>query len=313
MIPPTAQTAARLNPERPNPALAALGYAPDDRVVIFHADDLGMCQATVSACLDLFGAGTLSSASVMTTCAWAPAAAGVAREFPDADLGVHLTLTSEWSEYRWSALSTRDPATGLLDAQGHLHATVEAARLHGVPAAVRAEMDAQIRRALDLGIEVSHVDAHMGAAAHPRFLPDCIELALRYGAVPMFPRLDAAGWRSHGLDARDAAQAAQFTQTLAARGLPLVDHLVMLPLHRGGDQVPLIEDLLGSLPPGLTHFILHPARDTPELRAIASDWAGRVANHAAFMDPRLPGVIERSGVKVTSYRALRPLLGTARP
>ena len=128
MIPPTSP---------PNPALAALGYAPDDRVVIFHADDLGMCQATVSACLDLFGAGTLSSASVMTTCAWAPAAAGVAREFPDADLGVHLTLTSEWSEYRWSALSTRDPATGLLDAQGHLHATVEAARLHGVPAAER--------------------------------------------------------------------------------------------------------------------------------------------------------------------------------
>ncbi|UBV44048.1 polysaccharide deacetylase family protein [Deinococcus taeanensis] len=295
----------------PNPALTALGYGPDDRVVIFHADDLGMCEATVTGCADLFAAGTLPSASVMMPCPWGPAAADLARQFPDADLGVHLTLTSEWPAYRWGPLSTRDPASGLLDAQGYLPATVEAVRAHADPDAVRAELHAQVSRALAWGIDASHVDAHMGAVAHPKFLPACLEVAQVHGALPMFPNLDEHGWRSHGLTAADAAQAAALTRELQRQGLPLVDHLVMLPLHEGGDHVPLIEELLLALPAGLTHFILHPARDTPELRAAAHDWAGRVANWRAFLDPRLPGVIRRSGVHVSSYRPLRALLRAA--
>lgn len=295
-----------------NPALAALGFSPGDRVVIFHADDLGMCEATVSGCADLFRAGTLGSASVMTPCAWAPAAADLARDLPDADLGVHLTLNSEWRAYRWAPVSTRDPASGLIDPQGFMHAGVEAVQDQADPAAARAELDVQVSRALDWGIEVSHVDAHMGAAAHPKFLQACLDAALPRGIVPMLPRLDEAGWRSHGLGEAEAAQMAALTRTLAARGVPLVDHLVMLPLHVGGDHLPLIEEILTGLPAGLTHFILHPARDTPELRAICGDWAGRVANHAAFLSPDFPAVLARSGVKTTTYRALqRTLRGQA--
>ena len=76
-------------------------------------------------------------------------------------------------------------------------------------------------------------------------------------------------------------------------------------LFRSGDHLPLIEEILTALPAGLTHFILHPARDTPELRAICGDWAGRVANHAAFLSPDFPAVLARSGVKTTTYRALQ--------
>ncbi|GGR94065.1 polysaccharide deacetylase family protein [Deinococcus sedimenti] len=293
-----------------NPALAALGFSPGDRVVIFHADDLGMCEATVSGCADLFRAGTLGSASVMMPCAWAPAAATLARDLPGADLGVHLTLNSEWRAYRWAPVSTRDPASGLTDEQGFMHASVEAVRTNADPAAARAELDAQVSRALDWGIEVSHVDAHMGAVAHPKFLEACLDAALPRGIVPMLPRLDEDGWHSHGLSRAEAAPMAAVTRALEARGVPLVDHLVMLPLHVGGDHLPLIEELLASLPAGLTHFILHPARDTPELRAICGDWAGRVANHAAFLSPDFAGMLARSGVKTTTYRALqRPLQG----
>ncbi|PTA67384.1 ChbG/HpnK family deacetylase [Deinococcus arcticus] len=290
----------------PNPALLKLGHAPQDRVVVFHADDLGMCEATVSGCADLFAAGTLRSAAIMMPCAWAPAAARLAQEWPEVDLGVHLTLTSEWAAARWRPLT---PGGGLSDAQGYFHATSEAVWAQAKPASAGREMAAQLNRALAWGLNISHADGHMGTAAHPALLPHAVGAALRRGVLPILPRLDAAGWRAHGLGPAQAQAVTLALRALERRGVPLVDHIVMLPLDRGGDQVPLIEDLLATLGPGLTHFILHPARDTPELRAVAGDWAGRVANYEAFLDPRLPGIIARSGVKVTTYRPLRALLG----
>ncbi|WP_221089297.1 ChbG/HpnK family deacetylase [Deinococcus aquaedulcis] len=292
----------------PNPALLKLGYAPQDRVVIFHADDLGMCEATVSGAADLFAAGTLRSAALMMPCAWAPAAARLAQEWPEVDLGVHLTLTSEWPAARWAPL-TRGVAGGLTDAQGYFHATSEGVWTQAKPGAAGREMAAQLDRALAWGLNISHADGHMGTAAHPALLPHAVRAALKRGVLPLLPRLGVAGWRAHGLGPAQAQAVTLALGALERRGVPLVDQIVMLPLESGGDQVPLIEELLAGLGPGLTHFILHPARDTPELRAVAGDWAGRVANYEAFLDPRLPGVLARSGVKVTTYRPLRALLG----
>lgn len=172
--------------------MKALGYDGRDRAVIFHADDVGMCQATVTAYQDLQGAGLLSSAAVMMPCAWAPAAAQVIRSLPTADVGVHWTLTSEWGAYRWGPL-TGGGNSPLVDAEGYFHAGVEEARQADAPT-VRAELAAQLERALGWGLDVTHVDAHMGAAAHPNYLPDLTELALAHGLPPLFPRQTAAAW-----------------------------------------------------------------------------------------------------------------------
>lgn len=289
-----------------NPSLKALGYAEHDRVVIFHADDVGMCQATVSAYQDLHEVGLLSSAAVMMPCAWAPAAAQVIRSLPTADVGVHWTLTSEWTGYRWGPL-TGEGNSLLLDAEGYFHAGVEEAR-HADASTVRAELAAQLKRALDWGLDVTHVDAHMGAAAHPNYLPDLIELALAHGLPPLFPRQTAAAWQAAGLDGEDARQAEQAAFALEERGIPLVDHLRMLPLDTAGDHAALTRQMLCDLPPGITHFILHPARDTPELRAICGDWPARVANYHALMDPDLRREVQNLGVQVIGYRPLRELL-----
>ena len=95
----------------PNPVLKKLGFAPEDRLVIIHADDIGMCHASVAAYRDLMDAGLVSSAAVMVTCPWFPLVAEYCRQHPDADMGVHLTLTSEWDSYRWGPISTPFPAT----------------------------------------------------------------------------------------------------------------------------------------------------------------------------------------------------------
>jgi hypothetical protein len=124
----------------------------------------------------------------------------------------------------------------------------------------------------------------------------------------MILRLDEAGWREVGLDQETAAFATQLVQQLEAQGLPLLDHLVGLPLDQPEDRAALAKHAFDELPPGVTHFIIHPARDTPELRAIAPDWPSRVADYEAFSSRELRDAVRNSGVQVIGYRALRELM-----
>jgi len=292
----------------PNPVLRKLGFADDERVVIVHADDVGMCQATLPAFADLVDFGLVSCGATMVPCPWFPSLAAYCRQHPEVDLGVHLTLTSEWDGYRWGPLSTRDPASGLIDEEGYLHRRSEAVYERADAAAVSVEMQAQVACALAAGIDVTHVDTHMGAVAHPRFIPAYVQLAVQHRLPAMMLRLDEAGWREMGMDGETAAFAARFVQQLEEQGLPLLDRLVGLPLDQAGDQVELARRTFDALPAGVTHLIIHPAQDTPELRAIAPDWAGRVANYHAFMSEALRDYVRNSGVQVIGYRAVRQLM-----
>ena len=154
---------------RPNPLLKRLGLSDDARAVIFHADDVGMCQASLAAYVDLVDFGLISAASTMVPCSWFPATAAFCRDHPGekVDMGVHLTLTSEWDGYRWGPISTRDPASGLMDTDGYFHPDTESAQAHGDPAAVQLEIQTQVERALAAGIDVTHIDSHMGTVFHP--------------------------------------------------------------------------------------------------------------------------------------------------
>ncbi len=292
----------------PNPVLKALGLADDDRVVIIHVDDVGMCQATVSAFADLLGFGLISSGAIMVPCPWFPRVAATYRGDTAVDLGVHLTLTSEWDAYRWGPISTRDVDSGLLDDEGYMYRRSEGVQAHGDPAAVRLELEAQVARALDAGIDVTHVDTHMGTVAHPKFVSLYVQLAHEYRLPMMMLRLDEAGWRALGMDHETAVFAAQFVQQLEAQGVPLLDRLASLPLDRPDARMAQAKAVFDSLPPGLTHFLIHPAHDTPELRAIAPDWPSRVADYQTFMSPELRDYVRNSGVHVIGYRALREVV-----
>ena len=293
----------------PNPVLKKLGFAKDDRVAILHADDVGMCQASLAAFADLVDFGLLSSGATMVPCPWFPAVAAYCRQQPGVDLGVHLTLTSEWDSYRWGPLSTRDPASGLLDQEGYFHRRSEGAQAHADAAAVQREMEAQVSRALAGGIDVTHVDTHMGTVAHPKFVYGYVQLALQHRLPPMIPRLDEAGWRAFGMDGEMATLAAQFVGQLEAQGVPLLDHVVALPLdEEPGDRLALAKQTLDGLPPGLTHFILHPATDAPELRAITRAWRSRVADYETFRSEALRDHVRAAGIQVIGYRALGHLM-----
>jgi chitin disaccharide deacetylase len=290
-----------------NPILQQLGYAPDDRVAIVHADDFGMCQATIPAIGDLFGAGLVTSAAVMVPCPWFPAAAELCRATPSLDIGVHTTLTCEWGRYRWGAITTSDPASGLVDSEGYLPRTTAAAA-KADPRAVQVELQAQLDRALAAGIDVTHLDSHMGVAFEMPFIEGYLALGQRAQIPTLLPRMGAAALAERGLSPHEIDALARGQADLEQRGLALVDHLTWMPLEQFDDRLAVAKRQFDALPPGLSYFILHPAVDTPELRAIAPDWRARVGDYETFMSAELRAYVRSIGVQTIGYRALRDAL-----
>ena len=301
---------------QPNPVLNKLGFDAEARLAIIHVDDVGMCQASVDAFADLWKFGLISSGAVMVPCPWFLHAARFAREHPEADLGVHLTLTSEWETYRWGPLSTRDPQTGLLDAEGYFHHLAQPVQEQADPEAVQIELVAQIERALAAGMRPTHADTHMGTVAHAKFMQEYLQTAIKYKVPPMMLRLDEIGWQKvvadHAGADFDPDTIAALTQMIAAleeMGLPLLDNIFGMPLD--SDPARRLEETqqaFSNLPPGITHFIIHAAKDTPELRAITPDWPCRVADYETFQKEALRQHIKEIGVQVIGYRDLQKLM-----
>jgi predicted glycoside hydrolase/deacetylase ChbG (UPF0249 family) len=293
----------------PNPVLRKLGLTETDRVALIHADDIGMCGATLDAFAELDDFGLVSCGALMVPCPWFPAAAAYARNHPRADLGIHLTLNCEYTSYRWGPISTCAPASGLLDAEGYLFRRTQDTQAHADPAAVRAELRAQVQRGLAAGVDVSHVDTHMGTVAHHKFTAAYVELATEFRLPLMLMRHDEAAWRARGLDAETAAQAAALVAQLEEAGVSLVDHIFGMPLDAPDDRLARAKAAFAALPAGITHFVIHPAADTPELRAIATrDWPSRVGDYRTFMSEELARFVRSSGIHVIGYRALRDLM-----
>lgn len=293
----------------PNPVLKKLGFSPDDRVVIIHTDDIGMCQASVDAFSELWEFGLISSGAVMVPCPWFLEAADFAKSTPNVDLGVHLTLTSEYETYRWGPISTRDTETGLMDQEGYFHRRSEDVWEHADPEAVLLELDEQISRALSAGISLTHIDTHMGSVAHPQFMQGYIQLAVKYGLPPMVPRMSAEELIDrHDVDQETGKMVNALIHTLEEMGIPLIDHLSGLHLNDPKDRLGQAKQVLSSLKPGISHFIIHPAKDTTELRHITDTWDCRSADFTTFMSDDFRDFIMSEGIQVIGYRALKDLM-----
>ena len=294
---------------KPNPVLKKLGFSNDDRVVIIHTDDIGMCQASVDAFAEMTEFGLISSGAVMVPCPWFLEAADFAVSNPEVDLGAHLTLTSEWQTYRWGPISTRDPESGLMDDQGFFHRRSEGVWEHTNPEAVHVELEAQITRALAAGINLTHIDTHMGSVAHPKIISSYIQLAMKFGLPLMLPRMDVpAIMAQQGIDEETAKSLVGTLHTLEEMGLPLLDGMSGLELEHAEGRFEQAREALLALKPGITHFIIHPSKDTPELRHITDSWDCRVADYETFTSQATRDLIKNEGIQVIGYRALKVLM-----
>src|SRR5271165_2073508 len=158
-----------------------LGYPPDSKLLIIHADDLAVAHSEDAASFDALDRNAVTSASIMIPCPWLTEVAAYAKTHPDADLGLHLTLTSEWSTYRWGPVASKNLVPSLLDASGYLWPdTPEAVRSLKADEAER-EIRAQIERAIAMGIHPTHLDSHMGALfSRPDLFAAYVKVAHEY-------------------------------------------------------------------------------------------------------------------------------------
>jgi chitin disaccharide deacetylase len=294
-----------------NPMLKALGLSDDDRVVLIHTDDIGMCHASLDAYAGLLAEGVISAASTMVPCPWFQATAQFCAAHPESvDMGVHITLNAEWhTGYRWEPVSTRDPESGLMDEQGYMHHTVEAVQTHARPAAVHQEITTQVRMALDAGIDVTHIDTHMGTVFYGGFLESYLQVAMEVGVPPFMVRKDAAALQAMGFPSDMAEGLAGQITTLEARGLPMFDDVSFVPFSTMDAHFDHAKQVLGALKPGLTYLIIHPSTDTPELRAILPDgWQNRVADYEVFMRRELRDYLDAEGIRLIGWREIRELM-----
>jgi predicted glycoside hydrolase/deacetylase ChbG (UPF0249 family) len=293
-----------------NPFLRGLGFDEEDRVVIIHADDVGMCQATITAFVELIEGGLLTSGAVMVPCPWFLEAAAYCRQNPQTDIGVHLTLTSEWHTYRWGPLSTCNPHSGMIDEEGYFFHRQYEAQKHGNPQAVQIEIEAQLKQALEVGIDVTHIDTHMGALAHPKFIPSYVQLGQSYHLPVMFPTDGAVDLPQLGLDKQTASEVARFIEDEGlTKDLIQIDRVVGLRLDQPQDRLDQAKAAFASLQPGLTHFVIHPAKDTPELRAATpSTWESRVGDYEVFRSDVLGTYVGELGIHTIGYKPLRDLI-----
>ena len=172
------QTTAKTLAER-------MGYPRDAKLLIVHADDLGMAHSINTASIKGLETGLVSSGSIMIPCSWLPEIATYARTHPEADLGLHLTLTSEWSLYRWGPVLTRDRVPSLFDANGYLYPLESEAAAHIDAKEAEAEIRAQIARAKALGIQPTHLDSHMGTLYQNKALFDTFLRVARENKLPI--------------------------------------------------------------------------------------------------------------------------------
>jgi predicted glycoside hydrolase/deacetylase ChbG (UPF0249 family) len=270
------------------PTLAErLGYGPDDRILIVNCDDIGSSHACNVAAERSIRQGWATSATLMVPCPWAKEAV---ERFRDLDVGIHLTLTAEYPDYRWRALTG---ARSLHDNDGYMPFTIEEVFQNARLEEVEAECRAQIDQALAWGVDVTHIDNHMGALSYdPRFADIFLKVAVAYD-LPL--RLgSAAAERRAGLFAREPA-------TRAGRLYP--DYFVM---QWGRPTRDVLHDYLPSLRPGVTEFCMHPVEDGPELQGYDKTQAWiRTHDYGCLMDAELRAKIEGTGAKLISYRPLR--------
>lgn len=276
-----------------------LGFKRTDKVLIINVDDIGNSHAANAAVMDAMENGLATSATIIVPGPWFPEIAGYAKTHAGADFGVHLAHTSEWKTLKWGPVASKSDVPGLVDPQGYLWPDIASVYKHATPDQAYIEARAQIRKALDGGIDVTHLDSHMGTLQYNeayfqvyRRLAKEFDLPLRMGSQEVL----AAGGGGH--------QRGQ----LDADGILYPDYLIHGDRKPGESVRDYWKRQLNSLKPGVTELYIHASVAGDEIKHITNSWEERATEYELFTkDPEVRRILESQAVKRIGYRALRDL------
>ncbi|MGQ0849100.1 MAG: polysaccharide deacetylase family protein [Actinomycetota bacterium] len=274
-----------------------------DRVLVPHVDDVACSHSANRAMIELGRAGAVTCGSVMVPPSWFPELSR-SPNLSEFDLGIHLTLTSESAAFRWRPISTTSPASGLIDDAGYMWSTVSALRRRAHPEAVETELRAQIDRGLAAGIDVTHLDHHMGAALAPEFVDVTVQIAVDY-RLPLFFPTNLAGFLD-SLEMGTVAVADLSRARAMAEPWAIGDTFLMgLSYQSEPDPADTFRRLLNDLGPGITYLSLHCSSPGDIEQIHPNDAAWRIGEYRLFSDPEFTGWLQGIGVKITGMRGFR--------
>lgn len=278
-----------------------LGYPRDAKLLIVHADDLGAAHAINSASIKALESGLVSSASIMIPCPWLPEIAAYARAHPEADFGLHLTLTSEWSLYRWGPILGKERVPSLLDSTGYLYPLEDEAAAHMDIKEVEAEIRAQIARARALGIQPTHLDSHMGTLYQSKAL---FETLLRVARENKLPFRVSREWFT----------TAQFMPSLLGPDDVVLDRTISIePNVAPEDWSKFYTNEIKSLRPGVTDMIVHLAFADEEMKGVTfghPNWGAewRQRDFAFVTSDAFRNLLKENNVKLITWREIGKLI-----
>ncbi len=280
-----------------------LGFPPDKRVVILHADDIGMCPEANTAARLQMEQDHIQSCAVMMPCPSAREFIDWATAHPEEDVGLHLTLTSEWKTYRWPGLTKAEDAPGLLDEEGKLWHEVIQVVQNASPEEVEQEIRAQVEQAIAWGYRPDHMDTHMGTlyGSH-QFTKAYLSVAEEYNIPAMvidFQNPEVLeGFRQQGYPLTDEMIAAVNNYSL-----PKLDYFYSAPNAKTYEEkCSKFQELIKSLQPGLTEIIFHPSELTENLKTITNSWQQRAWEAKMFGDPDMQAFFAAEGLIFTNWR-----------
>ncbi len=282
-----------------------LGYPAGKKVIMLHADDAGMCEEANIATKDILLAGHIQSAAAMPPCPYFEDMIDWAKEHPDIDVGLHLTLTSEWKTYRWPSVSPVEEVPGLIDDEGMLWRSVPEVVQHATPEEVAKEVRAQIEKSLALGYRPDHIDTHMGTLyGHPEFAKAFLQIAMEYNipanAIDMSDSLVVKYYREAGYPITE-----EMIEYMNDYTLPKLDNFTSAPNAKTYEEkVQAFKDLIKSLRPGLTEIIFHPSVPSENLKSITGSWQQRNWEAKMFSDPDLKQFFVDEGIIFTSWKEI---------
>ena len=271
-----------------------LGHPRDAKLVILHADDLGVAHSEDSASFEALNRGAINSASVMMPTPWVTEVAAYTKTHPNADIGLHLTLTAEWKTYRWGGLAPRDQVPSLYDRDGTFPLLTQTAVARAKPAEVEQEIRAQIERARALGIRPTHLDSHMAALYAPKLFRTLAEVA-----------------RSYRLPFNFHGTLTPATRAVLTANDIIPDTVVMAEQAKSPEEwMRFYVDAVRHLKPGLTQIIVHLGYDDSELRAVTAGYdvfeaKWRQRDYDVMTSPEFQQALKDNHVVLVTWREIQ--------
>ena len=280
-----------------------LGYPADQKLLIVHADDLGMAHSVNRASIKALETGLVSSASVMIPCPWLPEVAAYFKGHPQTDLGLHLTLTSEWKQFRWGPVLGSQRAPSLVDPDGYFYSLESEAAAHIDTREAESEIRAQIARAKAFGIQPTHLDSHMGTLYQNKAL---FEVLMKVAHENKLPVRLSKQWFAR----------APFMPEVLGPNDVVLDRIISIDADvTAADWSRYYTEAIRGLQPGVTVMIVHLAYDDEEMKGVTSehpDWgaAWRQRDFDFVTSEAFRRLLRDNNIKLITWREVGRLIGS---